>query len=188
MAFAELTESLAAAAPTPGAGPSLACTCAIAAALVEMVTAMALKKEPTDPVAVQESHDRAGALRLQALSLADTDIAAYANVLAVQRRREEPDHAKRLRQALLDAADPLVAIVDTAAELTTLAADAAAQARGGVRGEAVTAVMLAAAVAHAGVPLVELNLASAPKDPRLDRVRRAADLARSACDRCREPT
>ena len=102
-----------------------------------------------------------------------------------QRRRDEPGHAQRLREALLEAADPIVAIVETAAELATLAADAAAQARGGVRGEAVTAVTLAAAVAQAGAPLVELNLGGARDDPRLDQVRRAAQRAREACDRSR---
>jgi methenyltetrahydrofolate cyclohydrolase len=185
LTFTQLTQSIASAQPTPGAGPSLACACAIAAALVEMVTAVALNKEPPDPMAVQESHNRAAALRLHALSLADVDMVAYENVLAVQRRRDEPGHAQRLREALLEAADPIVAIVETAAELATLAADAAAQARGGVRGEAVTAVTLAAAVAQAGAPLVELNLGGARDDPRLDQVRRAAQRAREACDRSR---
>ncbi len=185
LTFTQLTQSIASSQPTPGAGPSLACACAIAAALVEMVTAVALNKEPTDPGAVQARHDHAAALRLQALSLADVDMAAYENVLAVQRRRDEPGHAQRLREALLEAADPIVAIVETAAELATLAADAAAQARGGVRGEAVTAVTLAAAVAQAGAPLVELNLGGARDDPRLDQVRRAAQRAREACDRSR---
>jgi methenyltetrahydrofolate cyclohydrolase len=185
LTFTQLTQSIASSQPTPGAGPSLACACAIAAALVEMVTAVALNKEPTDPGAVQARHDHAAALRLQALSLADVDMAAYENVLAVHRRRDEPGHAQRLREALLEAADPIVAIVETAAELATLAADAAAQARGGVRGEAVTAVTLAAAVAEAGAPLVELNLGGARDDPRLDQVRRAAQRAREACDRSR---
>ena len=185
LTFTQLTQSIASAQPTPGAGPSLACACAIAAALVEMVTAVALNKEPPDPVAVEESHNRAAALRLHALSLADVDMVAYENVLAVQRRRDEPGHAQRLREALLEAADPIVAIVETAAELATLAADAAAQARGGVRGEAVTAVTLAAAVAQAGAPLVELNLGGARDDPRLDQVRGAAQRAREACDRSR---
>jgi methenyltetrahydrofolate cyclohydrolase len=185
LSFTQLTQSIASAQPTPGAGPSLACACAIAAALVEMVTAVALNKAPPDRAAVQRSHDRATALRLQVLSLADVDMAAYENVLAVQRRRGEPGHAQRLRQALLEAADPIVAIVETAAELATLGAEAAAQARGGVRGEAITAVTLAAAVTRAGVPLVELNLGGARGDPRLDQVRRAAQRAQEACDRSR---
>jgi formiminotetrahydrofolate cyclodeaminase len=181
LSFTRVTESIAAARPTPGAGPSLAFTCAIAAALVEMVNAVMLNKGEAAP----EGHDRAGALRLRALALADVDAAAYENVLAVQRRRDEPGHPERLRQALLEAADPLVEIAETAAELASLAADAAMVARGGVRGEALTAAALAAAVAEAGVPLVELNLGGARGDPRLERVRRAAQQARQACDRSR---
>ncbi len=185
MTCAQLTASIASAEPTPGAGPSLAFTCAIAAALVKMVTAVVLTKEPLDRAAVQDGHDRAAALRLRALALADVDAAAYANVLAVQRRRDEPGHPQRLRQALLEAADPIVAIVETAAEVATLAADATAHARGGVRGEALTAASLATAVAQAGMPLVELNLGGARDDPRLDQVRRAALSAQQACDRSR---
>lgn len=181
LTFAQLTQSVASASPTPGAGPSLACTCAIAAALVEMVTAVILKKEPPDPAAIQANHDRAGALRSQALALADEDVRAYANVIAEQRRRGEPGHAQRLRQALHDAADPIVAIVDVAAELTTLAADAGEQARGGIRGEALTAMTLAAAIAQAGVPLIELNLGGERDDPRLGRARQAALAARDRC-------
>ena len=181
LSFTRLTESIAAARPTPGAGPSLAFTCAIAAALVEMVSAVMLNKG----AAVQECHDRAGALRLRALALADVDAAAYENVLAVQRRRDEPGHGERLREALREAADPIVEIVETAAELASLAAEAAAVARGGVRGEALTAAALGAAVAEAGVPLVELNLGGTRDDPRLGQVRHAAQQARQACDRSR---
>lgn len=183
MRFAELTDSLASADPTPGAGPSLACTCAVAAALVEMVSAVWLNKEPDDPDSIRRRRARAGELRRLALILADTDAAAYGEVLAVQRRRDESGHAQRLRDALMAAADPLVSIVDAALEVARLAADAAGEVRGGVRGEAITAVALAAVVAQAGVPLVELNLGGAPQDPRLEHVRRAAEEAESLRDR-----
>ena len=104
-------------------------------------------------------------------------------MLAVQRRRDEPGHPQRLRQALADAADPLVGIVETAREVSELAAAAVADARGGVRGEAITALVLAAGVARGGVPLVELNLASDPEDPRRALVREAAEAAAGALDR-----
>ena len=151
--------------PTPGAGPTLAWTCAFAAALVEMVSAVTLRKEPDSPTAIEARRDRAHALRTAALELADLDAAAYRDVLAVQRRRDEPGHPQRLRQALADAADPLVRIIDTAREVAELATGAVADARGGVRGEAITALVLAESVARGGVPLVELNLASDPPGP-----------------------
>jgi formiminotetrahydrofolate cyclodeaminase len=163
--------------PAPGAGPSAAWTCALAAALVEMVSAVALRKDPVDAPAAERRRDRAADLRARALELADDDVAAYTAVLAVLRRREEPGHGGRLRAALSDAADPPLAIVEIAAEVARLAADAASEARGGVRGEAMTAAILAEAVVRAGLPLVDLNLASAPEDPRRARVR---ELARAA--------
>lgn len=177
MTFTELTESLASAAPVPGAGPSLAWTCAIAAALVEMVNGVLLRKQPAELEALERNQLRARTLRERAAALADVDAAAYRRVLDVQRRRDEPGHARRLREALSDATDPLVTIIETAGELASLAADAAAEARGGVRGEAITATVLAASVAQAGVPLVALNLGGAPDDPRIARVRSIADEA-----------
>ena len=53
----------------------------------------------------------------------------------------------------------------------------------GVRGEAIAATTLAAAVVRAGAPLVELNLASAPNDPRRAYVRDAALAADSDVER-----
>jgi formiminotetrahydrofolate cyclodeaminase len=179
LAFAEIVERVAAVEPTPGAGPSLAWTCALAAALVEMVSAVSLRQQPVDPRAIEERRARAKALRHVVLALADTDAAAYQTVLAVQRQRGEAGHALRLREALHAATDPLLALVEAAGEVTRLAADATGQARGGVRGEAKTATVLGAAVVEAGVPLIELNLAGASQDPRVLLARDIADAARS---------
>jgi formiminotetrahydrofolate cyclodeaminase len=184
--WAEVVQRVASVEPTPGAGPSLAWTCSLAAALVEMVSAVSLRKQSQHPSAIVQRLDRAAALREVALSLADTDAAAYREVLSAQRTRHEPGHGERLRQALLAAADPLVAIVEAAGEVTRLAAEAAAEARGGVRGEAMTAAVLGAAVVQAGVPLIELNLAGARDDPRLARVRYLGEEADS--DRVRALT
>jgi formiminotetrahydrofolate cyclodeaminase len=181
--LAEIVASVAARDPTPGAGPSLAWTCALAAALVEMVSAVSLRQDPESPTAIEARRERAHALRLSALSLADLDAAAYGEVLAVQRRRDEPGHPQRLRQALADAADPLVRIVQTAREVAELAAAAVADARGGIRGEAMTALVLAEGVARGGGPLVALNLAGDPQDPRRALVSEAATAAADALAR-----
>ncbi len=181
--LSEIVESVAARDPTPGAGPSLAWTCALAAALVEMVSAVTLRKDPESREAIEARRDRAHTLRATALELADLDAAAYGDVLAVQRRRDEPGHPQRLQQALADAADPLVRIIETAREVADLATGAVADARGGVRGEAITALVLAESVARGGVPLVELNLASDPQDPRRAQVSEAAAAAGAALQR-----
>jgi len=180
--LSQIIESVAAGDPTPGAGPSLAWTCALAAALVEMTSAVMLGKEPESPAAIQARRDRAHELRATALELADLDSATYREVLAVQRRRGEPGHPQRLRQALADAADPLVRIIETARDVAELATGAVADARGGVRGEAITALVLAHSVARGGVPLVELNLAGDPQDPRRAQVRAAAAAATDALE------
>ncbi len=181
-----LVERLASTDPAPGAGPSAAWTCALAAALVEMVSAVALRKDPPDAAAAERRGARAAELRAAALHLADEDVTAYTAVLEVLGRREEPGHGSRLRAALSQAADPPLRIVELAAELTGLAADAAAEARGGVRGEAMTAAILAEAVVRAGLPLVDLNLASAPDDPRRARVRQLAEAAKGNLGRALE--
>ena len=183
LSLTEIVDAIASRDPTPGAGPTLAWTCAFAAALVEMVSAVMLRKEPESAEAIAARRDRAHQLRATALSLADQDAAAYRDVLSVQRRRDEPGHPQRLRQALADAADPLVQIVETAREVSELAAAAVADARGGVRGEALTALVLAAGVARGGVPLVELNLAGDPQDPRRALVRRAAEAGAEDLER-----
>ncbi len=179
MSLAEMVQRVASAEPTPGAGPSLAWTCGLAAALVEMVSAVTIRQDPSPRSEIERRRDRATELRHLSLSVADTDADAYRKVLAVQQRREEPGHAARLREALHAAADPLVTIVETAGEVTRLAADAYAEVRGGARGEAVTAAVLGAAVAQTAVALVELNLAGAPEDPRLARVRHVSQNANS---------
>ena len=89
----------------------------------------------------------------------------------------------RRSSARPNAADPLVRIVETAREVSELAAAAVADARGGVRREAITALVLAAGVARGGVPMVELNLASALEDPRRTLVRNAAEAAVGTLDR-----
>ena len=159
-----LLEGLASVAPAPGAGAAAAWTGAMAAALVEMVSAIECRRDDPSPQAAAR-RDRAGELRPLVLALADEDVAAYGAVLAAR-----GDQA-RFREALAAAADPPLRIARYGAELWELAVAAAANARGGVRGEALAAVALAGAAVAAAVPLVELNLAGAPADPRLSEAR-----------------
>jgi formiminotetrahydrofolate cyclodeaminase len=181
--LAALLDQVASGDPTPGAGPSMAWTCALAAALVEMVCAVELRKEPPDQAANARRRERAAELRASALELADADAVAYGEVIAVLRRRGEPGHGQRLRDALSDAAEPPAALAGTAAEVARLAADAAADARGAVRGEAVTAAVLAEAAVRAAQRIVALNLGGAAGDPRRARVDALAASARADLER-----
>ena len=155
-------------------GPSAAWTCALAAALVEMVCAVSLRKEPQDASAVEARRERAAELRASALALAELDIAAYREVLAVARRRGEAGHVGRPPRGARGGCGPPGRDRRAGRRVTRLAAEAAEDARGGIRGEAITAAVLGEAVARAGVSIVELNLAAAPEDPRLARVRERA--------------
>lgn len=182
----EILAQVASSAPAPGAGPSLAWSSALAAALLEMVAAVMLRHAPADP-ALERRRDRAAELRARALALADEDVRAYTDVLSVLARRDEPGHGRRLRDVLSAAADPPLRIAEVAAEITGSAADAALQARGGVRGEAMTAAVLGEAVVRGVVPILELNLAGATDDPRRARIRELAAAARADLDRAVPP-
>jgi formiminotetrahydrofolate cyclodeaminase len=180
-----LLRGVAAPDPTPGAGPTLAVTAAFAAALVEMVTAVTMRRD-SDLEALPVRQARAAQLRERALDLAEEDAVAYRGVMAVMRRRDEPGHGERLRAALSEAADPPMRIVELAAEVARLAADAAQDARGGVRGEAITAAILAESVVRAGGPILALNLAGSRDDPRLARAAELAEAAEADVRRAQE--
>jgi formiminotetrahydrofolate cyclodeaminase len=172
--LAGVLDALASSEPTPGAGPAAALTCSVAASLVEMVSAIERRGEAADSHGAGARAASARALRVQALALADADMEAYRAVLAVRRTRGDPGYGGRLRDALGDAADPPLAIAEAAAEVGRLAREAAEHARGGVRGEAAAAAALADAATAVCAAIVELNLAGAPDDPRLARVRELA--------------
>jgi methenyltetrahydrofolate cyclohydrolase len=165
MTLEEALDRLASKSPAPGAGAAVAWCCAIAAALVEMVSRVAVARGDDHP-GIESRGDRAAALRADALRLADEDAAAYrAAIDAPPERRAE---------ALAAAADPPLAIAEAATETRRLAAASAAEVRGPVVGEAKTAVHLAAAATRAAAGLVELNLGATPDDPRLARARELA--------------
>jgi methenyltetrahydrofolate cyclohydrolase len=165
--FADLLERVASSDPVPGAGPAAAWTCALAAALVEMVSAVMSRRDGDGSGELAARSERAAAIRAGTLALAGRDMAVYREVLAV-RSAADPE---LLRAALAAAADPPLLIAEAAAELTGLAADAFAGSHGAVRGEAVTAAVLAEAAARAAAAIVVFNLAGDPADPRRDRAR-----------------
>jgi methenyltetrahydrofolate cyclohydrolase len=176
-----LLQRVATADASPGAGPTIAWTCAMAAGLAEMVCAVELRKDPA------ARRDRAAELRGRALELAEADVAAYSAVMAVVARRDEPGHGGRLREAMSHAAQPPLEIAETAAEVTRLAADCTAYARGGVRGEALTAAVLGETAVRAAAAVVEMNLAGARDDPRHAAVAGLAEGARADLARAQQP-
>ena len=158
--------ALAAPTPAPGGGAATATACALAAALVQMAGAIGGR----DDVAAS-----AKAARTRAGRLADEDAAAYTEVIEAQRAGD----GTRIAAALSRASDVPLAIAETAAEMAALATEVAATGRASVRGDAIAAALLAEAATAAATRLVEINLADAPGDPRLERAR---ELARSAAE------
>ncbi len=158
--------ALAAPTPAPGGGAATATACALAAALVEMTAAIG----GSDDVAA-----RGAAARARAIRLAEEDAAAYGDVIEAQRAGDRA----RIAAALSRASDVPLAIAETAAEMAGLAADVAATGRASVRGDAIAGALLAEAATAAAARLMEINLADAPGDPRLERAR---ELARSAAE------
>jgi len=171
MTLEEALDQLASESPAPGAGATAAWCCALSAALVEMVSNVVLARGEEDPE-LEGRRRRAAELRAAALRLAEEDAAAYRAAI------EAPPG--RRREAFAAAADPPLAIAEAAAETRALAAASAADVSGPVRGEAETAVLVAAAATRAAARLIELNLGNAPEDRRLARARELADEAGAA--------
>lgn len=120
--------------------------------------------------------------RLMSLALADSE--AYASVLdALQPEGDMVGDERdiRLGFALARAAALPLAIAEAAADAVELAAHAAEECVGSVRGEVLAAAVLAEAAVHVAVHLVEINLGSTGEDdPRVLEIRAIAAHAAQA--------
>jgi formiminotetrahydrofolate cyclodeaminase len=167
----ELLDGVAARTAAPGGGTAAASACALAAALAEMAARFA-----PDGMAAEAA--RAAELREQSLELAERELRAYEPVLeALRSSPDDPGREDRLRAARSRAADPPLALARVAAELAELAVSVSRRGNPRVRGDAITAVLLAEAACGAAATLVRINLSGQPED-----VRRyeAYDLGRRA--------
>jgi formiminotetrahydrofolate cyclodeaminase len=156
----ELLDGVAARTAAPGGGTAAASACALAAALAEMAARFA-----PDGMAAEAA--RAAELREQSLELAERELRAYEPVL--EALRSSPDDPR--------AADSPLALARVAAELAELAVSVSRRGNPSLRGDAITAVLLAEAACGAAATLVRINLSGQPED-----VRRyeAYDLGRRA--------
>lgn len=178
-ALGSFLDEVAAGTPAPGGGSSAAVTLALGAALVEMSASLA---------GGASAAWRAGALRAEALELAEAELSSYALVLEAMRLpREDPSRAGRVEEALLEASRTPLTIAERAAEAAELGAAVAAASSPSVRGDAVTGVLLCEAACAAAAGLVEINLARQSSAPALERVRAAAVRAAKARSGSRLP-
>jgi formiminotetrahydrofolate cyclodeaminase len=163
-------DAVAARTPAPGAGVAAAVTVGLAAGLVAMAAGFSTD-HLDDAAAVRAQAEEA---RAKVGPLAQQDVERYADVLsAFALPKEQPDRRERVRRALSAASDVPVEIARGAAAVTRLAGELAARGNPRLRGEALTAGVLAAAAVRAAAELVEENL-SDKTDARIAEVRALA--------------
>jgi formiminotetrahydrofolate cyclodeaminase len=136
-------DQVAAREPAPGGGSVAAITLALAAGLVAMAARFSDRQLP-DAAQVADEADR---LRSEASALADADAAAYADVLASGR---SPRAVLRATQIPLEVCEGGVVVASHAARV-------ARDGNPNLRGDAGTALLLAAAAVRSAAHLISLN-------------------------------
>lgn len=146
-------DGVAARRPAPGAGAVAAVTVAAAAGLTSMSARYSERFDGAGGVL-----ERAEALRRRVTALADADAKAYGQVLAAFRaRHEDGDGGARIRAALQNATEIPLAIVDCARQVAVLAAPLVTAGNPNLKGDAITAVVLAEAAAVSATQIVRIN-------------------------------
>jgi formiminotetrahydrofolate cyclodeaminase len=188
--------------PAAGGGPVAAITVAMAAGLTAMAARFSGRSLPDG----EQLADTADQLRRRAIRLADDDTAAYRDVMAAMAAggseggksggggpaggdSGEPQGSdRRLRDALTRASEVPLEVCEVAAETARLAALLVEGGNPRLRGDALTAVLLAEAAARAAADLVRINVESGGCDEELIRsADRSADNARTARARVCDP-
>jgi formiminotetrahydrofolate cyclodeaminase len=173
--LAAFLDQAAARQPAPGGGSAAALTAALAAGL----TAMTARFSAPHVGDCEELAIQADQLRHRAAALADEDARAYQAVLDTRRGRAAG--SGMAREAMQHAAIVPLQICELAGQTATLAARLATDGNPNLRGDAITAVLLAEAAARAAASLVQINIAAgAPDDGLSPRAAHAAFQARAA--------
>jgi formiminotetrahydrofolate cyclodeaminase len=178
----EFLGALASAAPAPGGGAAAALSVALGAGLCAMAARLSARRLGS-AAASRLATDAVRILR-RAASLMQADAEAYGRVISAMRAPAGADPAageQAVAAALSDAADVPMQVTELGAEAAGLAARLAADGNPVLRGDAVTAAVLAEAGARSAATLVSINLASVPGDARHARAESLlAAAARSA--------
>jgi formiminotetrahydrofolate cyclodeaminase len=173
-----LLEAVASRAPSPGGGSVAAVVVALAASLVVKAGRLSGDEWQEAGGAIAQAE----ALLARVAPLAQADAVAYERALEALRTRDAA-----LGPALSRAAEVPLLIAEAAVDVATLAQVVAEEGDADVRGDAVTAAILADAGARVACHLVEINLGALPADERIARARglcgsagRAAEAALAA--------
>lgn len=160
--------------PAPGGGSAVALTVALSAGLTAMAARFSAQQvEDSEELAFQ-----ADQLRHRAAALVDEDARAYHAVLDT--RRDCGAGSSTARRALQHAAIVPLQICELAGQTATLAARLATDGNPNLRGDAITAALLAEAAACSAAILVRINIAAGAPDAGLSpRAAHAASQARA---------
>jgi formiminotetrahydrofolate cyclodeaminase len=167
-----ILDALAAGTAAPAAGSAVALVLAQAAALCAKSARLSARQLTAGRAA--QLTTEAEQIRGAAASLIDEDPRAYQAVIEEKRRlRGESGgtagRSAELAAALSDAADVPMRMVELAVSVASAAAVLASEGNPALRGDAITACLLAQAAGRAAAILVNINLADAQDDPRLAR-------------------
>lgn len=167
MPLREFLGALAGRTPAPGGGASAALSVALGAGLCAMAARLSARQLAGDTAS--ELTNQAERILAASASLLQADAESYGRVISAMRSPAGADPARRERAvaaALSGAADVPLDIIALGAEAAALAARLASDGNPTLRGDAVTAALLAEAGARAAAVLVGINLAGLPDDER----------------------
>ena len=152
----QFLDEVAARTPAPGGGGAAALTGALAAGLVAMAARFSAAQLP----GAGELAGRADQLRHRAAELVDEDAEAYGSVLdAFALPRADEQRGARIREALERAAAIPQEMTEIAAQVAEMAAQLAAGGNPNLRGDSISAALLAEASARSAACLVDINVA-----------------------------
>ena len=153
----QFLDQVAARSPAPGGGGATAMTAALAAGLVAMAARFSAAQLPD----AEDLAARADQLRCRAAELVAEDAQAYGRVLdAFALPRDAEGVRDRLvREALERAAAVPHEMTEIAAQVAAMAARVAGAGNPNLRGDSVSAAILAAASARSAACLVDINVA-----------------------------
>jgi formiminotetrahydrofolate cyclodeaminase len=144
--------------PAPGGGAVAAIAMSLAAGLVAMVARYSRDLDDADRLV--ETADR---LREDVATLADDDAHAYGRVIeAYAAARDNPgNQPDRISDALRGAAQVPLTVAEAGADICEVAARLAVEGKPDVRGDAMTALLLAEAATRTSAHLVTVNVEAA---------------------------
>lgn len=166
-------DALAAGTPAPGGGSAAALVVAQSAALCAMAARLSARHLAAERV--QRLISEGERIARAAASLIDLDAHAYQRVIEATRAAKAAapgtaGTAEAIAAALSHAADVPMRLVGLGVQSAKLAGELAADGNQALRGDAITAGLLAQAGARSAAALVRINLAPVPSDARLARL------------------